>query len=70
MPPIMRKLLVFPTWVLVRMMRPVLAETHPFKKVSLRWWAQNTNDLCNAFSILFWGQAIVIPIVLFLIHNK
>ncbi len=62
----MKKILVFPTWALVRIMTPFLKEGHLFKnkKITLENWYKNSTDLTRAFSIFFWFQCFCIPYII------
>lgn len=60
----MKKIMVFPTWVLIKFMRPFLPKEHLFKnqKITLNNWAKNSTDLNKGFSILFWIFGIFISV--------
>ncbi len=63
---IMKKLLIFPTWVLVRLLIPVLPKTHVWygQKITLDSWAKNATQMNYGFAIIFWFQPIYIFILL------
>lgn len=52
----MKKLLVFPTWVTVRLMSPLMPKTHIWhgRKFTLKDWANGGAELLRAFSAMFW----------------
>lgn len=53
----MKKILVFPTWILVILLQPRLPEGHVLKnrKITLSDWANGSNNLNIAYSIFFGG---------------
>lgn len=65
----MKKLIVLPTWILVRLMIPILPKKHAWKnrKFTLADWAEHSTDLNNAFSVFFWGSGICLFFVLFIL---
>jgi len=52
----MKKVLVLPTWILVRLITPFLSKEHLWngKKFSLDDWATKSSELNNQFSLVFW----------------
>lgn len=65
----MKKILVFPTWIIVRIVIPFLPKNHPWKnkKFSLENWAKHStqaNDMCSLF---FWIAVVCEIIMLTLI---
>ena len=60
------KLLHLPTWLLVRLVTPILPSTHPWKnkKFTLTEWTNGATDNAFAISILLWGNFLSLVIVL------
>lgn len=56
----MKKLLVFPTWLLVRFFIPFLPEEHIWKgrKFSLSDWSYHSTKLNIQFGTFFWVAGI------------
>ncbi len=51
----MKKLIILPTYILYRSMRPFLAGDHLLKpKVTLKEWYKNSTDLNKVFGLYFW----------------
>jgi len=63
----MKKIIVFPTWVLIGLFRPLIPRVHPWygRKFTLDNWAQNATELTRSFSVFFWisGLCIVITLI-------
>ena len=53
----MKKVLVFPTWVVIGLLRPFLPATHPWKnkRFTLTDWAANSTPLNDTFAYCFWA---------------
>ncbi len=69
----MKKLLVLPSWILMRIIILFAPQNHPWKreKISLGNWAEHSSELNNAFSLNFWVALIfgTIAIILILTNN-
>jgi hypothetical protein len=66
---VMRRLLVFPTWVIVRIMLPFLPKGHPWKgrRFTLRDWAQGSTEANDLFSMAMWVGGICVAVSLIII---
>lgn len=63
----MRKIIVFPTWLLVLIMKPFLPKTHLLKrKITLDDWSKNSTDLNFIISVYFLGN-IFLSIFIFIL---
>jgi hypothetical protein len=63
----MKQLFIFPTWILIKLLNPILPKNHPLKKkITLKDWTEHTTQLNIAFSILFWINSI--SLFYFLMH--
>jgi len=58
----MKQLLTLPTWVLVRILIPILPKKHIWKnrKFTLKYWAEHSTQLNDSFSMFFWVNAIAL----------
>ncbi len=67
----MKKLLVFPTWVLMKMMQHFLRNDNSLKgeRITLTNWAKHSNDLNDAFSAMFWVCGVCMVIVVAILHH-
>lgn len=56
----MKKLKVLPTWILLKMMKPLLPKKHEWKNknFTLTDWANGSTPLNDSFSMLFWLTAV------------
>lgn len=63
----MKKLIVLPTWIIVRLTTPLLSKEHVWKnkKFTLTDWAENGTDLTYAFSILLWMNILISSVASF-----
>lgn len=52
----MEKLLILPSWLLMKAIQPFLSEDHPLheQKIPLGWWAKGASQLNMALSFSFW----------------
>lgn len=64
----MKKVLVLPTWLIVKMIQPMLPKLHPWKNgvPSLEDWSYHSTGVCKVLSLYFW-MSLVNLIVLYFI---
>lgn len=61
----MKKLLVFPTWILICILRHSLKMDHPLKqKITLKEWSDSCTELTIFFSVFFWISIINFSLLL------
>ena len=67
----MKKLLVLPTWLIIKFLIPFVPEGHPWKgrKFSLADWSEHSTPLNNQFGVFFWIVGISIFIMVAEILN-
>jgi hypothetical protein len=53
----MRGVILLPTWLIVKLMRPALPNGHAWKTQmpTYRQWRHGATDLCVAFGFVFWS---------------
>ncbi len=63
----MKQLLVLPTWLIIRVIQPLLPQEHDwkFRTFNLKDWAKHSTELNNAFSLFFWVSAVCVGIVIY-----
>lgn len=68
----MRKILVFPTWVIVRLLIPFLPAKNPWhkKRFTLSNWAEHSTKINDTASANFWMSAFMIAVLIIYILLK
>lgn len=58
----MKKLIILPMWLFVRLITPILPSTHPWykKKFTLKDWADGSTKLNYFFSIVLWFYILLL----------
>jgi hypothetical protein len=66
------KIIVLPTWILIRLFLPLLPATHPWygRKFTLRDWAEHSTEITRVFSLFFWISTFCIIILIFSLWSK
>jgi hypothetical protein len=61
------KILLLPTWVLIRLMTPILPKSHLWKnkKFTLTDWSNGATDFTYSISIILWINFLTLLFVLF-----
>jgi len=66
----MRKLLFLSSYIMLRVLKPLLPADHVFKKdISLDDWARYGTDTLLTFSIMFWEFALIFVCVLYYVWS-
>lgn len=65
------KLLLLPSWVLVRLMTPFLPSNHPFKnkKFTLDEWLKGSTNITMVLSILLWSNFLCLLFLLIFLNS-
>lgn len=52
----MRKVILIPVWLIVKVMQPFLPSTHPIKheKLTLQWWDDCAKPIAIDYGIALW----------------
>ena len=67
----MRKLLLFPTWVIYRAMRRHLPATHPWKNpIPLKDWCRGATEIHLEIAVTLWVCMLCIVVMLSVILIK
>jgi hypothetical protein len=61
---IIRKFILIPLWILIKLIKPTLPETHPWKhkKCSLEWWCNGATPLSVQFGFIMWVYVLMMSI--------
>lgn len=65
----MKRLLVLPSWIIVRITLPFLSKGHPWKgkRFTLRDWSKGSTKLNDQYSLMMWVGLIYVIIALIII---
>lgn len=61
----MKKIVAFPTWIIIRLGSRFYPNGHPFKrKIPLAFWHKHETDICKQFDFIFWIASIMFVVII------